>query len=163
MINEEWRPIPEYEGFYCSNLGRIKRLRPGGDEYILRHKIDKYGYPCVCICANKVEYTKTIHRIVARCFIENINYKLEVNHIDGNKTNNFVNNLEWVSRSENAMHAHRTGLITPYSKKVVHLTTGIVFNSIREAYLSNPKPYQEKYFQRMLRGDRKNKTDYKLI
>lgn len=163
MIIEEWKPIPEYNSYFCSDLGRIKKIRPSGEEYILRHKIDKYGYPVVCICINSIEYTKTVHRLVARCFIENPEFKPEVNHIDGNKTNNFTNNLEWNTTKENRDHAVKIGLHKTGKKKVVNLDTGIVFDSVKEAFESSKKNYSRGYFERMLSGNKKNKTTFKLI
>ena len=82
---------------------------------------------------------KSVHRLVAETFIPNKLNKQEVNHIDGNKANNNVNNLEWVTSSENKNHACRTGLNNRSlydagkpKKKVVILETGETFESIHE-------------------------------
>ncbi len=74
------------------------------------------GYKIVYIRNEFGEKTKTIHRLVAQAFIPNPLKKLEVNHIDGIKTNNHVNNLEWVTPSENRQHAIDSGLLIPNTK-----------------------------------------------
>ena len=68
------------------------------------------GYLQIGLTKNRKHKTWPIHRIVAITFIENNENKREVNHIDGNKYNNSVNNLEWVTPSENMTHAYRSGL-----------------------------------------------------
>ena len=72
------------------------------------------------------------HRLVAQLFIPNINGKPCINHIDGNKKNNHVNNLEWCSHKENTRHAITTGLIDKVCKiqravKVTHIQSGVIF------------------------------------
>ena len=70
----------------------------------------KDGYSLVILRKNNKSYAKTIHRIVALHFLPNPNFFPEVNHIDGNKHNNNINNLEWVTTSQNVKHAFDTGL-----------------------------------------------------
>lgn len=112
MENEIWKDVPGYVGIYqVSNYGRIKSLsrhiyRKNGQisklqEKILSPGIDKYGYYIVVLCNGKKE-TKTIHRIVALSFINNPNNLPEIDHKDGNRKNNKVENLRWVTRKENA-------------------------------------------------------------
>lgn len=73
----------------------------------------KRGYYIVTLCKGKERKTKKIHRLVAEAFIPNVENKLQVNHIDGNKLNNNVKNLEWCTDSENMIHAYKTGLMKP--------------------------------------------------
>lgn len=112
MENEIWKDIPGYVGIYqVSNYGRIKSLsrliyRKNGQisktqGKILSPGIDKYGYYIVVLCNGKKE-TKTVHRIVALAFINNPNNLPEIDHKDGNRKNNKVENLRWVTRKENA-------------------------------------------------------------
>lgn len=80
-----------------------------------RHKniksfIRSRGYMCVSLSKNGIKKNKLLHRLLAEAFISNPNNKLEVNHINGIKTDNSLNNLEWCSRSENQIHAWKIGL-----------------------------------------------------
>lgn len=113
MIMEKWKDVKGFEGFYqVSNLGRIKsfcRKKP----IILKPKIKENGYLEVCLFG-KSQY---VHRLVVVAFISEIKKGLNVNHKDGIKGNNNLNNLEIVTISENLLHAFRNGLRTPYKTK----------------------------------------------
>lgn len=101
-MEENWKDIEGYEGLYqVSNLGRVKRVTTGR---VLKGCKDKDGYLRVDLCKNGKHKTHKIHRIVAQAFIPNPEHKPEVNHIDENKTNNMVSNLEWSTRKENCNH-----------------------------------------------------------
>lgn len=106
----EWRPVKGYEGLYeVSNLGQVRSFY-SGEAKILKPYVDKDGYLCVHLHKNGKGYAKKVHRLVASAFIPNIGDKPQVNHIDGDKTNNTVDNLEWVTSKENMHHAWETGL-----------------------------------------------------
>lgn len=117
---EIWKPIDCYDaGYEISNLGRVKSIARrvsnhtgyiNKKDYYLKIKKDNKGYCRVYLSKNKVTKFVPVHRLVAMAFIENPNNKPQVNHIDGNKTNNNVTNLEWCTNSENQIHAVRTGL-----------------------------------------------------
>lgn len=125
--NEIWKSIEGYEGLYeVSNFGRIKSLPRyvilgNGkmcerliDEKILEQKTTtKFGYKKVSLNKNKKQKTFVIHRLVASAFIPNPENKPQVNHKDGVKTNNNLENLEWVTASENQIHALKLGLVVP--------------------------------------------------
>lgn len=76
-----------------------------------------HGYKQVFVSVHNKRYMRYVHRLVAECFIPNPNNAPEINHKDGDKSNNTVDNLEWCTRSENAIHAIRTGLKPPNSEK----------------------------------------------
>lgn len=104
-MSEEWTDIKDYEGLYqVSNFGRVKSSYTNR---ILKGRKDKGGYLLVNLYKNKVSYTKAIHRLVAQAFIPNPDNKPQVNHIDENKTNNMVSNLEWMTAKENTNHGTR--------------------------------------------------------
>jgi hypothetical protein len=104
----DWRHVPGFENVYAINpLGEIKRIETGK---VLKAAIAKNGYYVVSLWKNNKGKTMYIHRMLAEVFIENPNNERTVNHIDGDKTNNDLSNLEWVSYSENNKHAYETGL-----------------------------------------------------
>lgn len=110
FIMEIWKDIKGYEGKYkVSNKGRVKSLkRLDSINHLIKTRILKQGggqYPNVVLSKNGVAKTFLIHRLVATAFIENPKRKPCVNHIDENKSNNNVENLEWVTYSENQNHA----------------------------------------------------------
>lgn len=116
MTEEIFKPIPEYEGFYeASNFGRIKSLPRGkkGKSKILKQT--KIVYYTVDLCKNGIIKRYLVHRLIAKTFLENKENKenkKQVNHIDGNKLNNLLTNLEWATRSENQLHSIKAGLRT---------------------------------------------------
>ena len=110
-MREEWRPVVGYEGLYeVSNMGRVKSLERtvwNGKGYfktserILKPGKDKGGYLQVCLCKDGKDKWCAVHRLVATAFLPNLDNLPQVNHIDENKENNCVQNLEWCSRSYN--------------------------------------------------------------
>ena len=106
---EIWKEIEGFDGkILVSNRGRIKsNLRNGT---ILKSQADKKGYQRVRVTVERVKRTLKIHREVAKAFLPNPNNLPQVNHIDGNKNNNSVDNLEWVTNRDNALHALSNGL-----------------------------------------------------
>ena len=113
MASEEiWKPVVGFEGLYeVSNKGRVKGTRRRGcREKVLEGHPDRKGYKCLCLYKNGKHKNSKMHRLVATAFIPNPENKPFVNHIDGNVANNNVENLEWVTPSENITHAYRIGL-----------------------------------------------------
>lgn len=121
-ILEEWRDIEGFENLYqVSNLGNVKSLshdvnRSNGTVQHFKEKIlhpgnMTSGYRFVGLTRNKVCKNFGVHRLVANAFIPNPNNFSDINHKDGNKINNNVSNLEWVTRSENLKHAVDIGLV----------------------------------------------------
>ena len=119
-INEIFKDVKGYEGYYeVSNLGRVRSTSYKGIK-ILKPSITKSGYLNVIFCINQKREHKLVHRLVAETFIPNPKNKPQVNHINGIKTDNRVENLEWCTASENGLHAYKNGL----SKNVVWKYTG---------------------------------------
>lgn len=101
MELEAWKPIKDYEGLYeVSNLGRVKSTRK-----ILKPRDTPNGYYHVGLYKDKKRTEHYIHRLVAQAFLDNANGYREVNHIDENKKNNKVSNLEWCGRAYNVSYS----------------------------------------------------------
>ena len=118
---EQWKDIKGYPDYQISNLGNVKSLARFSiisdgrgktvTEKILKSSKNFDGYLIVNLYCNKKRKTYTIHRLVLTAFVPNPKNKPTGNHKDGVKTNNFVENLEWATRSENTIHAFKTGLM----------------------------------------------------
>lgn len=131
-MKEFWKPVKNFEGLYeISNLGNVKTLKRTwrvlnyqskkyqtmyNKEKLMNCVISKTGYKQVVLMKNNKKTFKLIHRLVAEAFINNTENKPCVNHKDGNKLNNNVNNLEWCTYKENNIHAWKNGLPKSYLK-----------------------------------------------
>lgn len=132
---EIWRKIDDYPNYEVSSLGRVRNIETG-----LILSGTKNNYIQICLRKEGTRNILDVHRIVAKTFIQNPENKPCVNHIDGNKHNNRVDNLEWVTYSENTRHAFRTGLIqitnnhisNRIKQKVLCVETGQVFESLNQ-------------------------------
>lgn len=109
--NEIWKDIKGFENIYqISNYGRVKSIIRY--KKLMKTALDKGGYLKICLTDSKhKKHTIKIHRLVAENFLDNIECKDQINHIDGNKLNNKVDNLEWCTQSENMQHAFKNNLI----------------------------------------------------
>lgn len=104
----QWKRIDLYPDYLISPKGDIYSLKK---RRLLKQKIQSNGYYAVCVFDKYgKEKTVLVHRLVAMAYIPNPENKPQINHIDGNKQNNHVSNLEWVTGSENQKHAYRNGL-----------------------------------------------------
>lgn len=146
--NTVWKPVVGYEGLYeVSIYGEIKSIKKSK---LLKPRLST-GYAMVALWNNGLRKDLKIHRLVAIAYIKNPMNKPQVNHIDGNKLNNELSNLEWVTNSENLKHAYKNGLITisnrkrqiiaaavskAHSKKVMDIKTGIIYKSLTQGCIS---------------------------
>lgn len=106
---EQWKKVDGTDGrILVSDQGRVKSLLRDGR--ILKPTLDENGYLRLKITLDRKPISYKVHRMVASAFIPNPNNLPQVNHINGNKTDNSVSNLEWVTNKENAAHAIRAGL-----------------------------------------------------
>ena len=127
---ELWVSVKENEDYEVSSNGRVRNVKTNR---IMKTFTNSRGYEQVCLRKNKEQTTKKVHRLVADSFYDGDHEGYDVNHIDGNKSNNHISNLEFCTRKENINHAFQTGLKKPSrQKKVRVLETGAVYESIRE-------------------------------
>lgn len=154
---EIWLPISGFESKYSvSSFGRVKSIERiafnGAVNHILKGRILKphpknNGYLTVSLCANGRAKSYHVHRLVASAFLTNPENKPQVNHIDGNTSNNRIDNLGWVTSSENHVHSYinlnrpgantgRFGKLNGKSKRVKMIRNGVVikiFDAVMEA------------------------------
>ena len=108
--DEVWKEIIGFEKYKISNYGRVIGCNGG----FLKFNKTYNGYTTLCVYNQGKKATLRIHRILAYSFIPNPENKPEVNHIDGDKSNNHISNLEWCTRSENTLHSIRILGNKPY-------------------------------------------------
>lgn len=135
-MEEIWKDIKGYEDLYqISNMGNVRSLnysRTGKTE-ILRPGSDR-GYLCVGLCKNGKAKTYRVHRLVAQAFIPNPDELPCINHIDEDKTNNRVENLEWCDHAYNNNYGTRNERVGPNrGKSILCVETGEVYSSQQEA------------------------------
>lgn len=144
---EIWKSVKGFEGKYeVSNKGNVRSVeriivnslgvKKIYKSHIMKPSLTKSGYFNFVLRENGKKFNYRLNRMVADAFIPNINNKPYVNHKNGNKTNNEVENLEWVTGSENTKHAYNNKLITHFRK----LSKEDV-EKIRKIYVFNSKEY----------------------
>lgn len=162
---EIWKDIPNTNGQYkVSNQGRVMTTKTGR---ILTPVVDARGYERVCLFKADRDHRYKVHRLVAIAFLTNPKGKEQVNHKDGNKRNNCVDNLEWVTNEENMHHSRINGLHDGHrrfceSKKkrivAIHIESGE--ETIYDSILSAKKAIGTSHIQEVLKGLRYEAKGY---
>lgn len=172
---EEWRGVTGYEdALQVSNYGRIKRLASNVlkwnksklgkpflhntkvEEKILKQQIDRCGYSNIRTQIKGIRFSSKVHRLVMTAFVPNNENKRCINHKDGVKSNNMLSNLEWVTDSENILHAIKNGLLKVKTGENAHRFSGAV-----DAYNKDTNEFVCRMFGNL---DMKDKGfDFRLI
>jgi hypothetical protein len=162
---EIWKPIKDFPKYEVSNLGRVKsymKEKPA----ILAGGFDKDGYHIILLYNEKGRFTKRVHRLVAEAFIPNPEVKAQVNHLNGKKADNKVDNLEWATTSENVKHAFDTGLKTSQFQegkrpvKQINLKTNELIRVYESAKATIKDGFHRQSVGRVCRGERPHHKGY---
>ena len=152
------KEIKDYEKYIISNKGDI----------YIKENMQKMGtylsnndYLRIGLTKDNKKTNFLVHRLVAISYLENIDNKIQVNHINGIKTDNRLDNLEWATREENMQHAYKNGLMKGFYdcayKIVLDTSNGVFYESVKEASYLLKMNYST--LRSMLQGHRKNKTN----
>ena len=150
--HEIWKAIAECNGEYSiSNHGQVKSYKDGRERILKPYLVGYLGnqYLAIGICTNGKRKNQKIHKLIALAFIPNPCNKLTVNHKDGNKTNNHIDNLEWATHKENINHAWQNGLCESNrnsisirkSKPVIDILTNKKYDSLTKACIDTNESY----------------------
>ena len=157
MTPEVWKDIEGYEGTYqVSSSGRVKSLNyhRTGKEHLIKQVDNGRGYQQVHLVGKKGLKWHTVHRLVASAFIDNPHNKPTVNHINGDRSNNSVENLEWATYSENSYHSYRVNKRKPSrSLPMVCIETGKKYNNAYDA--ARKTGYSQSSINRCVNGKTK--------
>jgi hypothetical protein len=135
-MNEIWKDVVDYEGLYqISNFGGFRRHPDKQGKQQKKPKplkraisTNRLGYQYVDLCKNSVKAKKTVHQIVAAAFMPKFKYGMQLNHKDGDKINNHIDNLEIATFHLNNTHAHKLGLNPKPGKSKYHNVSVIIDN-----------------------------------
>ena len=141
-MKEKWKDIESFESYKISNLGKVKNKNTNN---ILKPIQNPRGYLSAFLYKGGKVHNLKIHRLVAKAFLPNPNNLPQVNHKDGNKSNNSITNLEWCSASDNIKHAFKNGLMSSNCKEKeehkLHKLTQEEVDYIRKHYKSRDKEF----------------------
>lgn len=178
MNDAVWRQVNGYEGLYeVSDTARVRSVdrivyrnniavKLSGIE--LKVRVSVRGYLEVKLSKDGKTKTETVHKLVATAFLKRLPHHTGVNHIDGNKLNSYVYNVEWTTQKENTHHALVTGLLKRVPEqydnmrlKVINTKTGEVFESLK--VLCDRTGLVFNTMRSYLTGHRKNKTSFQYL
>lgn len=136
-MEEIWKNVNGFEGIYeVNNVGIVRTVKSG---FLRKLQLAPNGYYSVTLKLNGKSYRKDVHRIVALAFLPQIEGKNWVNHIDNNKLNNNIDNLEWCTPKENMLHCMKNGRFRPENglKKAIENNKKTVYQYSKDGELIN--------------------------
>lgn len=171
---EIWKDIKGYEGIYqVSNLGRVRsldliRIELDGTKKLYKGKIlkgvtQKSGYIAFDLYKHGRRKNIRGHVLVAKSFLSDMSDDFVVNHKDGNKTNNNIENLEWITFKENVRHAFKNRLNVKKGFDVLNLENGIFYESIGDAYRSYSLNFSLSFFKKSLSKNPEKITNFLIV
>jgi hypothetical protein len=170
MIQRE-KIIEGYDGNYAVTIdGKIISYVKYTEGKVLKPSLDTKKYYFVILYKNRKPKAHRVHRLIACAFLPKIEGKEMINHIDGNRVNNKITNLEWCTHKENMVHAVATGLKKPSAlqkevtrqrskKRCVDLQTGIIYDSLKEACEATNEKHQRN-IQRIFEKSKRQRFNY---
>ena len=171
-MKEEWKDIKGFKGIYqISNTGFVKSLRrkrgvcSGGErvvkESVLKNSLNNTGYHRVNLSNMRNNNYKLVHRLVCIAFIPNPKNKRTVNHKNGIKTDNHINNLEWATDAENIRHSREVLGNTYNKRRVIDTSTGEEFETLKD--IVSKTKFSKPHLCAMMNGIYPNKTTFEYI
>jgi hypothetical protein len=159
---ETWKEIPGLERYAASNYGNIKPIHGDSRKATLTKQLSSRGYLRIRLKSKDKWGMHQVHRLIAKAFIPNPENKPEVNHINGIRSDNQVENLEWCTRSENQIHAVTKGLQTGFNRKqVLQLKDGVVIKEFMSIQSTKEDGFNPSAIRHLLScGDRKTHQGY---
>lgn len=125
---EVWKPVHNFPSYNCSNKGKIINVRT---QHILKTYINDKGYEIVCLRKNNKQYTISVHKLIAETFLGE-HPGMDIHHKDSNRSNNSVENLEYVTRQETVRKSFSNGNRLPSRQIPIRvIETGNTYESIR--------------------------------
>lgn len=154
-MNVMWMKIRDFSNYEVSNTGMVRNIKSG---LVLKHKHAGAGYSQVSLGAKNYRY---IHRLVAQHFISNPDNLPYVNHLDGNKSNNSISNLQWCTAKQNSRHAYEVGLLN--NTACVNPVSGHKHHRSKPVVMSSDTNHIQITYENIRKASKETGIDYSTI